>query len=172
MQFDANTPRKERTIAGITVQVIQPFAEGQVLTEATAAILNQTIAENFSNNLRATLEKGVLDADGNKTADHTSETAQPLVDAYMAEYEPGVRRGGSGEPRVTDPVEKEARKIAREKASELIKSRGLKAKDVNMVEIAGKIFDKHRDALMAAAKKIVDARAKAEAANEFDLSDI
>ena len=51
MQFDKDTPRKERTIAGITVQVIQPFAEGQVLTEATAAILNQTIAENFSNNL-------------------------------------------------------------------------------------------------------------------------
>jgi hypothetical protein len=172
MQISAGTPRVERKIEGIAVQVPAPYTAGQVLTDATAAILNQTLGENISNNLRAKLKVGTTVGEGENAVmtPYTSETAQPLVDAYLESYEPGVKRGGSGEARVSDPVEKEARNIAREKAKELVISKGLKPKDVDMADIAGKIFDAYKDKLMAEGKKIVAARAKAAAAgNEFDL---
>ena len=175
MEITADTPRTERTIAGRKVSVPQPFAEGQVLTPQTAAMLNQTLAENFSNNLRAKIEAGVL-ADG-KPQDPivalSDAEAQALVDAYAAEYQPGVRRTGSGAPRVTDPVEKEARKIARSKITEKLAAQNLKPKDVNMDDLLEKMFTKHREALMAEGKKIVRAQqAAAEKADAFNMDDI
>jgi hypothetical protein len=170
VQFDTNTPRNPRTIAGLALSVIAPFAEGQTLTPALAAILNQTIAENISNNTRKSIEAG---QGGDTNVPHTVETAQALVDAYMAEYEPGVRRSGSGEPRVVNPVEREARNLAKNKAKEFVASKGLKAKDVDMAAITTAIYDKYSEQFLAAAKKIVDARNKAENnAGELDFGDI
>lgn len=170
MQFTDSTPRNERRIGGkvgdqeisFGVQVPAPYAAGHVVTEGEAAILNQTIAENVSNNLRAKLLAGVKEGEGDSatTRQFTEAEAQALVDEYLASYEPGVRRGGSGEPRVTDPVEKEARAIAREKAKELVVSQGGKPKDFDMPAIAAQIFEANREPLMAAAKKIVDNRNK------------
>lgn len=174
MEYTADTPRAQRTIAGRSCTVIQPFAEGQPLTPATAAMLNQTLAENFSNNLRDAINAGQIGEDGKPLGtpakgkpgsddyvapSHplTDEQVQALVDEYMAEYQPGVRTGGSGTPRVTDPVEREARAIARSKVVEKLKAQGLKTKDVDMGELVEGVFQKHRDALMAAGKKVVAA---------------
>jgi hypothetical protein len=166
MQLPENTPRATRTIAGIEVSVPVPFAVGQPLTEATAAMLNQTFAENISNNLRKTLNDGFLPegaAEGTDPTAYTSETAQPLIDKYVTEYEPGVRRGGSGEARVTDPVEREARKIARQKAVEVVKAQGGKPADFDMGELTNRIFDANKELLMAAGKKVVAELEKAKA---------
>lgn len=172
MQIAPNTPTATRKIEGIDVVVPQPYAEGMPLTPALAAILNQTFAENISNNLRARLKVGTVTGEGDNavTTPHDSASAQRLVDDYITGYEPGVKRGG-GEPRVTDPVEKEARTIARQKASELVRSRGLKPGDVDMAEVTGKIFEAHKEQLMAAAKKIVAAREK-NSGGELDLGAI
>jgi hypothetical protein len=171
MQIDPNTPRAARTISGLELTVPQPYAAGQPLSEATASILNQTFAENISNNMRARLALGFSTGPDAPAIPHTAETAQPLIDAYVAEYEPGVRRGGGGERTVADPVEREARKIARSKAIEYVKSMGGKPADFDMAPIVDAIFEKNRDILMAEGKKIVAALAKAkEKGDGLDLT--
>jgi hypothetical protein len=156
------------------VQVIQPISEATVLTPALAAILNQTLAENFSNNLRKAIEAGVPADETNGVAarDFTDDEVQALADKYMAEYEPGVRRTGDAAPRVTDPVEREARKLAKAKVAEILKARNLKPKDVGtegVADLVDKLFTKNRDAFMAAGKKVVAALEKAAAAGTDSL---
>lgn len=175
MLIDTTVPRAERTIGDLKVQVPQPYAAGQPLTEATAAILNQTLAENISNNTRAKLALGHVpegSPEGTEATPHTIESAQALIDKYVEGYEPGVRRGGGGEPRVTDPVEKEARAIAKAKMTEIVKGRGMKPADVDMGDLTSKLFEANKDALMKAAKKIVADRAKAQAGDGLSLDGI
>jgi hypothetical protein len=170
MQFPDNTTRSDRQIGGKTgakladgsdelrvfsISVPQPYTPGaRELTEGEANALNQTIAENLSNNLRAKLIEGRPEQkadDGTVTEPArpwTAEEAQALADAYLKDYEIGVRRAGSGEPRITDPVEREARKIAREKALQLIAANGGKPKDFDVPALAGKVFEANREVLM------------------------
>lgn len=170
MDIAPNTPTQPRNIGGKTedgrelsfeLTIPTPYAEGYVCDEAHAKILNQTLAENISNNLRKKLLAGVTEGEGDAatTRDYTPAEAQALVDEYVADYEPGKTRGG-GEPRVTDPVEKEARALAREAAKDFVKSQGMKPSDVDMPEITSSIFEANREALMSEAKKIVAARNK------------
>lgn len=174
MQLETNTPRVEATINGFSVTVPQPYAEGQPLTAITAAILNQTFKENISNNTRAQLKAGYVATEGGEAQPYDDTSAQALIDKYVTEYEPGVRRGGGGEARVVDPIEREARKIATDKARELIKAQGGKVADFDVPTIAGQIFEKNKDFLLAEAKKIVKAReaAKAKGADAISLVDI
>jgi hypothetical protein len=189
MQFPPDTQRTNRQIGGKTGaknadgtdevrSVPQPYAAGErVLTEGEANALNQTVAENLSNNLRAKLIEGrpeVKDGDTVTEAARpwTAEEAQGLADAYLADYEIGVRRAGSGEPRVTDPVEREARKIAREKALQIIASQGGKAKDFDVPLLAGKVFDANRDVLMKEGARIVKAMEAARKAASGDALDL
>jgi len=174
MQFDDNTPRTTRSIGSsdgpvFEVQVPQPYAAGaHELTDGEASALNQTIAENLSNNLRKKLVEG---KEGGEA--YTAEEAQALVDEYLADYEIGVRRTGTGAARVTDPVEREARKIAREKARQLVKDAGGKPSDFDLEPIVDAIFEQNKDVLMAEGKKIVKAAEKArEAAGGIDLAGI
>lgn len=171
LNITPDTKRVTRSIGGtndsgkevrVSVQVPQPFVAGpHELTEGEANALNQIVAENLSNNLRAKIVGGQTDADGNVTGPHDEASAQALVDSYLAEYELGVRRTGSGERQVTDPVEREARKIAKAKARQLVIDNGGKPADYDLGPIAERIFDANKDVLMREGKKIVDAASKA-----------
>lgn len=184
MNIAENAPRVERTIGGKTdsgetrsvkVQVPQPYAAGaRELTEGEASALNQIVAENLSNNLRAKIVEGVKVGEGDSATynPYSDADAQKLVDEYLAEYELGVRRAGSGEPRVTDPVEREARKIARAKATQLVKDKGGKPSDYDLAPIAEKIFAANRDVLMREGKKIVDAANKVSGGLSLDGIDL
>lgn len=155
------------------VQVPAPYLTGHVCTEAEASILNQTLAENISNNLRDKLVTGRPAIEAKAAADGqpavraeaarpwTVEEAQALVDSYVTSYEPGVRGGGGGAPRITDPVEREALNIAGEQVDNFLETKGVKRKDVDFKAMRQAFFDKNRDALMKEAKRVVDARAKA-----------
>lgn len=162
MQIAENAPRRTRTIGGIEVQVPAPYAEGHPLTQAEADMLNQTFAENISNNMRskATAE------DGSALA---ADEFQKLVDEYVAGYEPGVRQGGGGGTRALSPVEVEARNLASAKLKEVLKQRGLKQKDIDFTTVRDKLLEQHRETLMAQAEKVVRAREKAAASNEDDI---
>lgn len=173
MNITDTTPRVKRSIGGkqdstgeerrVNVNVPQPFAPGaHTLTEGEASALNQIVAENLSNNLRKQIVDGKTVGEGESatTEPYTDAEAQALVDTYLAEYELGVRRAGSGEPRVTDPVEREARKIAREKAKAYIKEQGGKPSDYDLGPISDKVFEANKDVLMREGKKIVDAANK------------
>lgn len=188
MQFDTSTPRTTRSIGGkategpsagssitVNVQVPQPYSAGpHELTEGEANALNQTVAENLSNNLRATVVNGcpAVEADkanGIKASDArpwTDSEVQALVDAYLRDYEIGVRRSGTGEARVTDPVEREARKIARAKANAIVKNAGGKPADYDMVELTSQIFEANRELLMTEGKIIADTLEAARASSD------
>lgn len=176
MQVAENVTRVERTIGSadgptFSVLVPQPYSAGpHELTAGEASALNQTIAENLSNNLRKKLVDGNPDEDNRQW---TEAEAQAIVDKYIEEYEIGVRRAGSGVTRVTDPVEREARKIARQKAVAYIKENGGRPSDFDLDPIIDQIFEANRDVLMAEGKKIVKAAEKAREASEgLDLSGV
>lgn len=193
MQIPENVTRNERTIGrkadeakGIAalafkVQVPAPFAEGHVCTKGEADILNQTLAENISNNLREKIVSGrpaveAKAAAGDQPAVEaeaarpwTAEEVQGLVDAYVASYEPGVRGGGTGAPRITDPVEREALNIAGERVDAFLEQKGVKRKDVDWKAMRQALFDQNRDSFMKEAKRVVDARNKA-IGNASDLT--
>ncbi len=82
------------------------IAPGVPLTEGMAATLQQTRRENIRNNMAKKVEEA-LNGSGD-LAPGKYEELQKLVAEYADKYEFGVRQPGS--PRVTDPVEKEARR--------------------------------------------------------------
>jgi len=188
MNVSEDTPRTSRDIGGtpkegpdagteisFSIQVPQPYAAGpHTLTEGEASALNQTVAENLSNNLRAkvlagrpAIEAGTNEDGSKRKAEparrYTQEEVQALADSYLTDYEIGVRRSGSGEPRITDPVEREARKIARQRAVDYVKENGGKPADFDMAPITDAIFQANKDLLMAEGAKIVEALKAASA---------
>lgn len=177
MKYEADTPRVERTIAGVKVSVIAPYAEGQTIGAGEAAMLNQTLAENFSNNLRDKIGAYVPEGTYNEQNPApeprvaTVEEAQAIVDKYMGEYEPGVRRAGAGGARTLDPIEKEMKVIAQGKLDELLKSKGLTRKKVDFAALLSKLIEDNKTALRASAEKIVAARNK-QSQNDLDVSAI
>lgn len=119
---------KKLMIAGEAFEVQCPFDAGYVLTEADARHLNQVRAENIGNNMRAAVkehkEKGTLDQ------------AQREVAEYDQKYTfamPGVGRV------VRDPVEREARSIAREQLKLYLAQQGRKLKDADPEKLEARI---------------------------------
>jgi len=168
LNITPETSRITRTIAEISVSVPAPYAEGHPLTDGEAKQMNQVLAENISNNLRKKLADGKVVGDGEDahSEPYSPDEAQKLVDEYMLTYEPGVRGSGSGEARVTDPTEREARKIAKMKAIELVKEHGMKAKDVDLSAITDQIFEANKEFLMKEGAKIVKAQDLAKKASD------
>src|SRR5688572_11651852 len=113
MQFTSETPRANLTVAGRDFTCPQPFAEGYALRANEASALNQLLCENLRNNVAGKLKV--------KEGEAPVEFTQEQFDEYAAAYEFGVRgtRGGGGEAKLS-PVEREARKIAREKIREAL----------------------------------------------------
>lgn len=94
---------KTVTIAGASFDISVPYAAGHVLTEAEAKHLNQTRNENVRNNT-AKKVKELLEAGD------TAGAAKYVAD-YDASYEFTIANVGA--PKL-DPVEREARSIAKE----------------------------------------------------------
>lgn len=96
---------KKVTISGHEFDISLPYAEGHTLTAIEAAQLNQTRAENVANNCRKKVKELIEAGD---VAEATN-----IVTAYDAEYTFAAPSTGSGR-RSMDPVEREARKLARD----------------------------------------------------------
>lgn len=127
MQIDINTPKKLVTIAGVRLEVPQPFHEGYTLRENEASALNQTFAENIRNNFAGVVAEAHQAAGEDGTIN--LEALQEALNTYVAEYEFGMRRtGGGGGPRL-EPRERIARDLAKDRVKELIRSKGKKVSD-------------------------------------------
>lgn len=131
MQFDKSTPRKEITIKGVLLKVISPYTAGHTLTEEEANVLNQTLAENLRNNFAPRIKKAIEDVGGDENAVDTKSLQGELND-YTAEYEFGVRRGGSV---AVDPVTKGAIALARDAVKKALKAKGKDLKDFSADQI-------------------------------------
>lgn len=164
MDFNADTPRRNRTISGVEITVPEVYAEGQTIGAGEASMLNQTIAENVSNNLRDRIAKFLPEGapEGTEPRQATVEEAQALVDAYLANYTPGVRSGGGGAPRLT-PLDRKVRELATAKLQEVLAAKGKKRKDVDFNALRDSIIEAHGEALRKRAQTLLDAEAKASA---------
>lgn len=172
MQIQPDTPTRTRRIGNreinYKIEVPLPYSPGPTtLTTGEASSLNQVLAENIGNNLRVQIVEGQRDAEGNITGPHDEASVQALVNSYIADYEMGVRKAGTG-PRIVDPVEREARKLARTAAIGFVKSQGLRQKDVEMAPIIAQIFATNEKIFMTEAKKVVAAQNKSVDNIEFE----
>lgn len=96
---------KSKTINGLEFSIRQPYEAGQTITEAEAKALNQTRSENIGNNVRAKL----------KEMQEKGESAEAMA-AYVAEVDEKYEftLASVAASRKLDPVEREARNIAKE----------------------------------------------------------
>ena len=130
---------KNAKVAGVVVQISQPYVEGHVITANEAKALNQTRTENIQNNTRKAVtdlikENGFEDAES--VTDTVQAEIQALVTEYDGEYEFAVRTSAAS---VVDPVEKEARKLVRDNIKALLRQQDIKISDVDAAAIDSQI---------------------------------
>ena len=115
---------------GVAISVAQPFEEGHVLTAIEAAKLNQTFADAIRTPLMAKLTRlKEVAKNEDKEVDVAAATAD--FQSYANEYEFSER----GTRSVVDPVEVEARKIAKDQVLTAIRDKGGKVRDYSSEQI-------------------------------------
>lgn len=131
---------RQVTISGETFEIAAPYEEGHQLNAAEASVLNQTFLENIRNNVASKIKAGKeaaekagttfsLDTPVGGEGEDAGKTLRQLCTEYADNYEFGVRVSRNSEP--ADPVEREARAIAREALNATLKAQGIKRKDVD-----------------------------------------
>lgn len=150
---------KTKVIAGESFEIRAPYAAGHVLTEAEAKTLNQVRSENIGNNVREKV-KELIDAG-------KLDEAKALVAEKDASYEFTLATVGATAK--LDPVEREARAIAREIVKAKLAEKGLKMTtppDGHTKESWAEKIEENvakfaaADQVMAEAKKAVNAKKK------------
>lgn len=158
---------KDLIIQSVKFTAPIPYAAGHVLTEPEARALNQVFHENLRNNFAKTV----------KASNEGAEGSIPVADlpaafaAYAGEYSFAMPGQGGGTSRVMDPVEREARALAKELIKAHLQKQGKSitapkdASDEQKAEYKAKIDAKieeiaTKDEVLAQAKKNVAARAK------------
>lgn len=159
-------------IQGEKFEVSQPYAAGHVLTEVEAKVLNQTRSENIRNNLA----KLVKDAKGEADALNPDQHAelQAKIAEYDAEYTFSTPGTGGTAARRLDPVEREARTIAREAIKAKLAAEGRKLKDVDpeKLEAAIEHVASQENTLKIAKKRVAERqKAQSELLDGLELGD-
>lgn len=114
---------KSKIIEGLTFEISQPYTAGHVLTEAEAKTLNQTRSENIGNNLRQAIKDAIAKRDSGDATDFDS-LSQTVAD-YDRDYTFSMGGGGAS-TRKLDPIEREARAVAREYIKARLAEKGRK----------------------------------------------
>jgi hypothetical protein len=138
--------QKTMTVQGVSVEVSQPYKVGHPVTEAEAAALNQTRAENIGNNLRKVV-KDLLEVEG-ATTDTVQSDAQKAVTAYDGEYKFTMASVGGGSTARLDPLAKECRVVARNFIGMKLKEKGISQKDY--------LAEKGEDAIKLKIMELID----------------
>lgn len=111
------------TIQGEIYEVPAPYVPGHVLTETEAAVLNQAFAAHIRNNIVAKMRQRAAKGE-------PPLTEQDVHDYAMAyTFEARKRRGPHVEP--DDPVEKEARRLAKAAIVAALRRKGRTLKSVS-----------------------------------------
>lgn len=142
-------PTKSVIIQGTAFEIEQPYAEGHTLTAVEANVLNQTRNENIRNNLA----KVVREHEGSD-----AELAAKVAE-YDSQYTFSTPSAG-GTRVVRDPVEKEARRLAKEALRAHLKAEhgGLTFKDLGAEKVEEYVSQlSAREDILKLAKKNVKA---------------
>lgn len=115
---------KSITIAGHSFEVSTPYVAGHQLTEGEAKALNQVRCENIRNNT-ANKVKEALENGGDPAS---------IVAEYDQSYE--FTLAATGGRQVRDPVEREARSLARSAIKQKLAADGRKLKDIDKDKLA------------------------------------
>lgn len=149
------------TIAGEAFEVNEDdrLHEGAQMTAGMAASLQQTRRENIRNNF----SKRVNDALKNGWDEAKHNELQEALRSYSERYEFGVRAEGSGTgPRVTDPVEREARDEAKKIISNAYFAKtGQRVKAAEINEVLDDYMQENGEALRSEAKERIAKREQA-----------
>jgi len=160
MQFNSETPRRDLIIQDVSFAAPTPYVEGHTLTANEAAVLNQTLLENFRNNFASTVKAAKEEAE--KAGSPLDEEAlQEKFETYAAEYEFGARRIGARSS--VDPVEREAIKIAVANLNKALKAQKIDKDTIpeaRFDELVKGILDKYNDRIYTEAREIVESRKK------------
>ena len=142
---------KSKVIAGHEFKITQPYTAGHTLTEIEAKVLNQVRSENIGNNVRKAVVE-LLEA-------QDTAGAEALVAERDAEYEFSTPSAGG---RKLDPVEREARKVARDAIRAKLSDDGRKLSDIDKEKLEEAIDNaiEKNSWIMDEAKKRVNARKK------------
>lgn len=158
-------------IAGVIFSAPAPFQAGHILSHDEAGVLNQTLAENLRNNFSRTVETAKEEAvkargEGAALEQHELDKLALTFAGYAESYKFGVRRVAS---MAVDPVEREARKIARAAIEAKLRENNVeKPAKERMEELVTQLIGK-RPEITAEAKRRVDA---VKAAASVSLDDI
>lgn len=161
----ATNPERILVIQGVTFSVAPRYAEGHQLTAHEATALNGLLGENLRNNFSTTVKKLVeaqpKDEAGNPVP--LSDEQITALRAQFAEYASSYAFSGARATRApVDPVEREARKMARVIITNALKGKSIDPKtlaDGKMDELIDAVLAK-QPAIRARAKEYVDSLAK------------
>ena len=139
------------TIQNESFVISAPYSEGHAITAIEARVLNQTRSENVCNNQRKAIkeakEEGSFDL----------KAARKSVAIYDAAY--SFATGGPAVRRTLDPIQKEARAIARSLIAMKLKATGKKMKDQDKDKLATAVDEwAEHPKVIAAATKVVKER--------------
>lgn len=113
-------------VEGFTVS--QPFTEGHACSAAEAKALNQLRRENLGNNFRSSVQAFLDRQDGKEAAEGTAETEEELRTRFAeldGSYQFTISNVGGGRT-AKDPVEREARSMARDLVKKTLAEQGYK----------------------------------------------
>lgn len=148
---------KLKIIDGHEFQISQPYTEGHALTAVEARVLNQVRSENIANNMRKIVKEKGADAAGD-------------VAEYDASYTFAMPREGGR--KVVDPVEREARAIARDAIRQKLAETGRKLKDIDpgkLDEAIDNLVENNEEIRKLAKKRVADKAKAAEGLGELSL---
>ena len=160
---------KEITIQGLTFSVATPYVAGHVVSEAEAKALNQVRLENIRNNMASTVRDAKGDTE--EVAPEIYEALKAAVAEYDSKYEFTMASVGGGK-RSSDPVETEARRLAKSAIAAKLSADGRTLKSIDPEKLAAAIAKLADDPnIVKEAKRIVKNRAEsaASAMAELDL---
>jgi len=161
------TATKTITIQDHAFEASQPYLAGHVITDAEAKALNQVRAENLRNNFATKIKAAKGEAEA------LTEEQLVALRAEFAEYDAAyvfTLASVGGGKRETDPVQAEAKRLARDVITAKLKAAGKLVKNIDADVLAAAIAKvAEGEAVQKLAKKNVAERQKAA---ETDLSDM
>lgn len=152
---------KTISISGEKFEVSEPYAEGHLISAIEAKVLNQTRAENIGNNFRSEVKEAL-------TNGHDLTEVRGKLAEYDGQYT--FSMGGSTRQPV-DPVEREARKIARDAIKAQLASEGRKISEIDKERLEAAIDQVavQDDVLKLAKKRVADLKRNVAAVALGDL---